>query len=346
MNIIKTDFTKEINIDSTSKVIFVVETYYHVLYSLILIKILSIKDNSIIIFKYLPDNMYELAKTLSKNNYTIEQWGKPLSSNFIGLVKYYFSLKNDYKFLKHLKEKYPKSKLVFINFFWGLTNSRYNVKPYMNICDIVYCFEHATYIMYVNNTNIFIKFIKLFLGLDFNFYKKAKVKKIIMSNPSVCPTTWFSKLYKISIIDLWQCLDNNSQKEILNYFIPQSFYEKIDDFSNIGIIYSQPFSEDGFITEQEKIDIYSQICHYYSQYRKIIFKPHPRDLTKYEFTSPNITIIDKNWPSELFILNNIHFKFAIGVCSSAVDSSDAEIKINLNKDFMMNKKMVLIPLNI
>ena len=96
--------------------------------------------------------------------------------------------------------------------------------------------------------------------------------------------------------------------------------------------------------EEEKIEIYNSIVNYYSKYGKVVVKIHPRDTTHYDF--PEDMILEGGYPSELLNILGIRFRFAIGICTSAIETAEAEIKINLNDNFLKDGKCELVPLDI
>ena len=87
-----------------------------------------------------------------------------------------------------------------------------------------------------------------------------------------------------------------------------------------GILYTQPISEDGYVKEEAKIRIYKELVEYYSKYGKMFIKVHPRDTTQYDF--PKKMILTGNYPS-------------------AVETANAQIKINLNERFLSELKYEL-----
>lgn len=106
-----------------------------------------------------------------------------------------------------------------------------------------------------------------------------------------------------------------------------------------GIIFTQPISEDGFVSEREKIKIYTELSEFYSQYGRIALKIHPRDTAQYHIR--DVGILKGAYPSELLSVLNISFKFAVGLCTSAIETVNADIRINLNERFLTELKYEL-----
>ena len=72
---------------------------------------------------------------------------------------------------------------------------------------------------------------------------------------------------------------------------------------------------------------------------KVFVKIHPRDTTQYDF--PEGMIIKGNYPSELLNILGIKFKFAVGLCTSAVVTANADVRVNLNEKFLSELKYEL-----
>jgi hypothetical protein len=80
---------------------------------------------------------------------------------------------------------------------------------------------------------------------------------------------------------------------------------------------------------------------YYSKYGTPVLKLHPRDTSDYQLEN-KCTILPAFFPSEILTLLDIHFKYAIGICTSAVPTTDADYKININENFLKDLKFKLI----
>ncbi len=323
--------------------IFLTATYYHLLYSLIMISFLGIKDKSIFIFKNQPDYILTLAMKMEANGYHIEKWGNFIDRSFTGRVKYYFTGLLDQVYIKHIKRANPNKNFVIMNFLWNIKHIYYGSKAYFDKCDRAFFFEEGAncYCNYTgNNIELFIKKI---IGDDFSFYNNRKLKTIFVTSPEKYPDYLQNKIAKLDIFELWDCIDKDDKEKILKLFISDTLYENLLQKKNFGIVYTQPLSEDGYISEEEKIKTYREICRYYSKYGQILLKPHPRDTSEYSFQG--IEVIDRLWPSEVLSLFGIKFIFSIGICTSAVTGTDALIKLNLNENYLSDHKLDMIPLN-
>lgn len=93
-----------------------------------------------------------------------------------------------------------------------------------------------------------------------------------------------------------------------------------------SVLLTQPYFDDGLVTEQELVDVYKPYIEKYSN-GGIIIKPHPRDTVNYEKYFPNVIYVKTKAPMELFSILGIHFKNAITICSMAVTSLPKPVNI-------------------
>jgi len=108
---------------------------------------------------------------------------------------------------------------------------------------------------------------------------------------------------------------------------------------DFGVIFTQPLSEDGYITEKEKIGIYSSLIKKYSEYGEPILKVHPRDYSDYGNICKYIDY--GKYPSELFLILGIRVRYAVGVCTSAIYSVQTDMRINVNENFLNDRLFFL-----
>ena len=81
------------------------------------------------------------------------------------------------------------------------------------------------------------------------------------------------------------------------------------------VLLTQPLSEDGFLSEEEKKHLYSRITDYVGR-ENLVIKKHPRDITNYDCC--NVESVTTNIPLQLLSLNGIRFTEAITISSTAV----------------------------
>lgn len=116
--------------------------------------------------------------------------------------------------------------------------------------------------------------------------------------------------------ELW----NNSSEEKKS-FIKSVFGikdEQIEALRDADVmIFTQPFMEDCQLTEEEMYKLYADPLKQYPN-AKVIIKPHPRDVFKYDKYFKNCTILKTFAPMQLISLLGINPKVAITVSSTAM----------------------------
>lgn len=124
-----------------------------------------------------------------------------------------------------------------------------------------------------------------------------KVKKIILTGILPIPEVIKSKVEIIDIEEKWNSLIKEKQREILSIFnIEIEELEVLKNSINKVLLLTQPLSEDGIMSEEEKISIYKNIL----QERNI-----------------KVHIIKKDFPVEILFLLNVNFSKVITLFSTA-----------------------------
>lgn len=191
---------------------------------------------------------------------------------------------------------------------------------------------------YVDHGEGFIKMMfKRIYGLKPDYYLSQKLLKIYVQNCTRYKTFLQPYLSEFKIKELFDGVPQNTSDNIMRLFLNESEIMQIKNLrkKKVGIIFTQCLSEEGYCTEEEKKSYYRKIIDFYKQYGEIVIKTHPREKTNYCFGST--VIFDKPFPSELFALAGVHFFCAIGICTGAINSVDAEIAINLNENFYIDR---------
>ena len=164
------------------------------------------------------------------------------------------------------------------------------------------------------------KIIKKYIYFrDIEFYKKEKISKVLVQYPE----KFSDKLY------------NRIEKLDLSYIVKNIDIPFLND--NCIVILTQPLSEDGYIKEEEKIEIYKKLANKYNENYNVIIKKHPREKTNYRIEGTRE--LDGNFPSEIFIILGIQFEKAIGICTGAIKLINAKECINIDEDFFKKMKM-------
>lgn len=145
-----------------------------------------------------------------------------------------------------------------------------------------------------------------------------KIKKIYLTGILPIPNLIKDKVEIININEIWSNLSQEAKKEILEVFnVDIGKFQTFDEEDKKILLLTQPLSEDGVITEEEKIKIYKEIIRKYDG-RKIYIKAHPREKTNYGdiFKELNIKIIENGFPIELLLLLDIKFDKVITLFST------------------------------
>ncbi|MGY0394104.1 glycosyltransferase family 52 [Fusobacterium sp. SYSU M8A802] len=146
-----------------------------------------------------------------------------------------------------------------------------------------------------------------------------KIKKIYLIGILLVPEIIKDKVEIIDIETKWNLLSIEKKKEILDIF--DINLEKLENLKNEKekiLLITQPLSEDNIISEEEKIDIYSNLLKE-RDIKKIYIKPYPREKTDYTKVLKNIevVIIEKEFPIEIFMLLNMELKKVMTLFSTA-----------------------------
>lgn len=172
-----------------------------------------------------------------------------------------------------------------------------------------------------------IKNILLLKPLFFRSYGYSKyVKKIYLTGLAPIPEEIKDKVEIINLKELWSKKIEEEKKEILDIFgFDENIINKIKNKKNI--LFTQPLSEDRFISEEEKVELYRKIIFNYPE-KDLVIKTHPREKTDYKKYFPKIEILNQSFPAELFDLLDIKFETAITIFSTAALNFSKNSKVD------------------
>lgn len=154
---------------------------------------------------------------------------------------------------------------------------------------------------------------KLFSIPTFGVYKN--VKKIYLTQKENIPEIIKHKVEIIDIKALWESKSSQEKEYILSFFnMDSTNLEKLKQRK--VILFTQPLSEDGILTESEKVELYSKVINNYS-FEELVIKPHPREKTDYAKHFSDICLFKENCPSELLELLGIDFERVVTLFSTA-----------------------------
>ena len=148
-----------------------------------------------------------------------------------------------------------------------------------------------------------------------SFGVSVNCKKILLTGLAEVPKGIENKVEILNLKELWSIKTKDEQQKIMNYF---GLNDKlIEDLKRKdSILLTQPISEDGWITEKEKIEIYRNIITKYNK-NNFVIKTHPRETTDYKKVFPDILVLDEPFPFEMVNLLDIEFKKVITLFSTA-----------------------------
>lgn len=151
-------------------------------------------------------------------------------------------------------------------------------------------------------------------GLD------EEIVEIEVQNPERLNEKIRHKGSKLDLKKLSGEISDVESKQLLRIFSVDII--KVPNHKGGTLLITQPLSEDSFISEEEKIELYKKILNEYTDGEKIFIKVHPREKTDYKNVfEVDYQIISKDFPIELLdLLPNIYFKKSITIWSSAVNN--------------------------
>lgn len=160
---------------------------------------------------------------------------------------------------------------------------------------------------------------------NYNNSLKRRFRELIYNIPSTDDKRIIKRIrtkelekdtYVISLSDEWKKLDIDKKGKILSVF--KITLIDLEIYQNKIVILSQPLSEDGIISESDKISLYKDICEKYrNSNRQVIIKKHPRERTLYGFS--DVLEVSKVFPIELVALIEVKPSHVITLYSTAID---------------------------
>lgn len=141
---------------------------------------------------------------------------------------------------------------------------------------------------------------KMLFGSNGPYFGWSKdINKIILSGIIDTPNQIIDKVSLINISTRWGNLTPVQKRDFIELFSSESY----KPLSKV-VIFTQPFSEDGMMSEVEKIDIYKIVYEHYCRiYNKadICIKSHPREETNYSLYF-DCSFIKSKIPGQIMIL--------------------------------------------
>lgn len=154
------------------------------------------------------------------------------------------------------------------------------------------------------------------------------VKKVYLTK-ALCESIPKGLEEKAKVIDLKELWEKKTEveKDIIKRtfdFGPRILYVVKE---NTTMLFTQPLSEDGITTEEEKIEIYRKVMEKYPE-DQIVIKPHPREKTDYREYFPNSYVMKEKYPIELLTIMGINITRAVTLFSTAAFGLGKDVKID------------------
>jgi len=163
-----------------------------------------------------------------------------------------------------------------------------------------------------------------------------RIKEILVTFPDKYPINIQKKMKKLSLH-----ISNEDEIDMYMKIFNVAYSVDIDPTRKRAIVFTQPLSEDGFVSEGIKKEMYFDIFKdlFHDGY-EIYLKQHPREISNYEDEISNFNIINlpQNFPGELINFMGFQIDKAISICSGVVYNITANERIQLNENFFVENK--------
>lgn len=238
-----------------------------------------------------------------------------------------------------MKKMHTKKHAFFlVNHTWNKALVCYPASLWFRYCKEAIFVEEGCTQAATPDEPSFVLRLKEIYGNQKEFWKDKRVKGIYVQKKEL-----FSGYPMTNLKEFKLNMDFSEQekRELLALFVNSEDRREIEKLGEgaDGIVFTQPISEDGYVKEEEKIRIFTNMVHYYAKYGNVFVKIHPRDTAEYDFPAEHV--LKGSYPSELLSIIGIKFKFAVGLCTSAIETVNADTKINLNEKFLSELKYEL-----
>ena len=321
--------------------IFICETYYHLLISLIK-NIHCRNKNDLIIFGDRLDNSlvdnkilisYLTESHIFKNIYVLNY--KPYFKRYSHYGVLYQI--HRYRFIKYIKKNIKKRLIGYqqIYLFNDISTIGKCVnklhKKYILLEDGLDCFQNNHNVIEMNSS--LKKVIKQILYGSSQLGQSKNIEYIEVNNKN----NIFIKNKKIlesKKENMFNALSLKDKQLISNIFSSQI---NLNCKVNYSLMITQPLYNDGLLSSlDEQISIYQYIANHYLKKENLIIKTHPRENIDYLSYFPNAIILDKNFPIEIISFQNkINFHKIITVSSTSIEMiHNCQQKLKLGWDWL------------
>lgn len=307
--------------------VYVCETMYHVLLATLLLKGTR---NIIVCTTHEKKNMENFrglhTKQIPQAHFLMRYRDPKKESLGIEMLK-------DRSVLERLRRHYGFVRFDLVNFAWNRNSIDRSSAWYYKQCDSAVFYEEGAMGCIGIPQSWKKLLVKRVLGIPVRFHKDRKLQGVYVQDPSLYDDRFGEKLRSFDLRSLME----NSQvgHRVVDLFLTEEKARMLAQMDGKSIVFTQPLSEDGYISRQRKEEIYGAICGWF-QPGHVVLKVHPRDTSDYE--NVGCGVLRENFPGELFDVLQIRFDAAVGLCTSAVNNVDAVHPVNLNSDFLKDTR--------
>ena len=307
--------------------IYVCETVYHVMLATLL---LQGSDNIIICTTHEEKNM---ASFRALNTEAVPEAKFVLRFRDSRKENLGLELLADRKILRRLRKEHGFREFDLVNFAWSVNSIDRSSAHYYKKCRTATFYEEGAMGCISVPQSKKKLLLKRLLGIPVGFHDDEKLKCFCVQNPSLYDGRFVAKIRPFSLRELMAQSQVGSR--VVDLFLEGEKAEKLKSMNGCNVVFTQPLSEDGFISAQRKEQIYTAICDWFNPERTVL-KTHPRDTSDY--ADVKATVLRETFPGELFDVLGIRFAAAVGICTSAVNNVAADHPVNLNANFLKDKK--------
>lgn len=254
---------------------------------------------------------------------------------------------HDFTYINYVKDfiehrKITKDPFTLHTFLWNPYTMYIANNFFKNKANQINLYEDGSTIIQTEKPQGFKKKLKkLLYNISFEEFF-SNINKVFVSNKKNYDKFSYNKILEEETLeDIIKTLDDITKMKIINLFLGNIDINILkDNRIKKSIIFTQPLSEDGFESEKNKIEIYKKMIDMkIIEDSLIFFKKHPRDETNYKFIQEksNVIVLNSKFPSEIFLILKVEFKVSLGLCTSAVENIDAEIKCNTSPNYFVTK---------
>ncbi|WP_113928345.1 glycosyltransferase family 52 [Bacillus sp. P14.5] len=155
--------------------------------------------------------------------------------------------------------------------------------------------------------------------LDSPYGRHKEIKEIEVLNPSELPKDIIFKSKKFPLDKITEDLKQEQKDNILSIFINKEQIS-FDKSQKKMLLITQPLSENNWISEEKKIELYEEILNEHGEGHQVFIKTHPRENTNYSAVfGHKITLLPQEFPLEILtLIKDAEFSKAVTIDSSAL----------------------------